>query len=62
MGMISSLPHPSPSEAVRRGGIGVMSAGELALSFTDCSTLRSGPCTCLGSTLELNLVEGVQVI
>lgn len=36
---------------------GVMRAGELPLSLTNCSTQDSRPCTSEGSTVELTLVE-----
>lgn len=55
-------PIPFPPAAGGSPGPGVMTAGELSLSLTRCSTQKAGPAPCQGSTVEMSLVgRGVGV-
>lgn len=52
--------HLTPHHLWQMGDLahGVMRMGELALSPTGCGTWESGQVPCLGSTVELVLIEG----
>lgn len=53
------IPHPLPSMATRKAGPRVTRVKALALTLTFWNTQESGPCTFLGSRIELALVAGV---
>lgn len=48
IGVIPSAANLSTPEAVRRTGLGIMKADDLALPFPSCSTQETGPCTSPG--------------